>query len=180
MRTLIAFTPGWESKNSQGGIHWGFQELRSRADLFDDVSAEVTQFVRSNSRQLYAGFVSGNYFEMLGARVSQGRPLADFDVKAPGANAVAVLSDQAWTKFFNRDPGAIGKTIELNHESLIIVGVMRPEFSGLDDSPRDVWVPLTMYPAVAKQDLFSPDQPREMILTGRLRRGVSAAQAQER
>jgi predicted permease len=171
---------GWESKDSQGWrFSWReFQEIRSRADLFDDVSAEVTQFVRSNSRQLYAGFVSGNYFEMLGARVSQGRPLADFDVKAPGTHAVAVLSDQAWTKFFNRDPGAIGKTIELNRESLIIVGVMRPEFSGLDDSPRDVWVPLTMSPAVAKQNLFSPDQPREMILTGRLRRGVSAAQAQ--
>jgi predicted permease len=171
---------GWESRDSQGWrFSWReFQELRNRADLFDDVSAERTQFVFSKSRQLFAGFVSGNYFEMLGARVSQGRPLADFDVKAPGTGAVAVLSDQAWTQLFNRDPGAIGKTIELNRESLVIVGIMRPEFSGLDDSPRDVWVPLTMYQAVAKQDLFGPDQPREMVLTGRRRRGVSAAQAQ--
>jgi predicted permease len=171
---------GWESKDSQGWrFSWReFQELRSRADLFDDVSAERTQFVFSNSRQLSAGFVSGNYFDMLGVRVSQGRPLADFDVKTPGTNAVAVLSDQAWARLFNRDAGAIGKTIELNRESLVIVGVMRPEFSGLDDSPRDVWVPLTMYQAVAKQDLFGPDEPREMVLTARLRRGVSAAQAQ--
>jgi macrolide transport system ATP-binding/permease protein len=171
---------GWESKDSQGWrFSWReFQELRSRTDLLDDVSAERTQFVVSGGRQLFAGFVSGNYFEMLGARVSQGRPLADFDLKASGTNAVAVLSDQAWTRLFNRDPAAIGTTIELNRESLVIVGVMRPEFSGLDDSPRDVWVPLTMYQAVAKVDLFGPEQPRQMVLTGRLRRGVSAAQAQ--
>ena len=171
---------GWESRDSQGWrFSWReFQELRSRADLFDDVSAEETQFVLSKNRQLYAGFVSGNYFEMLGARVSLGRPLADFDVMDPGTGAVAVLSDQAWTRLFNRDPGAIGRTIELNRESLVIVGVMRPEFSGLDDSPRDVWVPLTMYQPVAKRDLFGPDQPREVVLTGRLRRGVSAPQAQ--
>ena len=59
------------------------------------MSAERTQFVLSGTRQLYAGFVSGNYFDMLGARVSQGRALADFDVAA-GGNAVAVLSDEAW------------------------------------------------------------------------------------
>ncbi len=169
---------GWESKDAQGWrFSWReFQELRSRTDLFDDVSAERTQFV--GGRQLFAGFVSGNYFEMLGARVSLGRPLADFDVKTPGSNAVAVLSDQAWTRLFSRDPGAIGKTIELNRESLVIVGVMRSEFSGLDDSPRDVWVPLTMHQAVAKVDLFGPEEPREMVLTGRLRRGVAAGQAQ--
>ena len=52
------------------------------------------------------------------------------------------------------------------------------EFSGLDDSPRDLWVPLTMYHAVAKLDLFGPSQPREMVLTARLREGVGAPQAE--
>lgn len=171
---------GWESKDAQGWrFNWReFQDLRARTDLFDDVSAERTQFVSSAGRQLSAGFVSGNYFEMLGARVSQGRPLAAFDAKAPGSAPVAVLSDQAWARLFDRDPRAIGRTIELNHETLVIVGVMGPGFSGLDDSPRDVWVPLTMYQAVATLDLFGPAQPREMVLTGRLRRGMTAAQAQ--
>jgi predicted permease len=171
---------GWESKDAQGWrFSWReFLDVKSRTDLFEDVSAERTQFVRSGARQLYVGFVSGNYFDMLGARVAHGRPLAEFDVQAPGTNAVAVLSDEAWSRLFNRDPAAIGRTIELNREPLVIVGVMRPEFSGLDDSPRDMWVPLTMYHAVAKLDLFGPAQPREMVLTGRLRRDVSAIQAQ--
>jgi predicted permease len=171
---------GWESRNAQGWrFNWHeFHDLRSRSDLFDDVSAERTQFVLSNGRQLFAGFVSSNYFQMLGARVSRGRPLGEFDVNAPGSGAVAVLSDQAWTRLFNRDPGAIGKTIELNRVSLVIVGVMRPEFSGLDDSPRDVWVPLTMFQPVAKLDLFGPAQPRELVLTGRLRQGATRVQAE--
>jgi predicted permease len=171
---------GWEARDAQGWrFSWReFHDARGRTDLFDDVSAEITQFVSSDGRQIFAGFVSGNYFEMLGARVAQGRPFAEFDVKTPGAAAVAVLSDQAWSRLFDRDPRAIGRTIELNHETLLIVGVMRPEFSGLDDSPRDVWVPLTMYQPVAKLDLFGPAQPREMVLTTRLRNGVTAAKAQ--
>jgi predicted permease len=171
---------GWEATDAQGWrFSWReFLDVKDRTDLFEDVSAERTQFVRAGARQLYAGFVSGNYFGMLGARVAHGRPLSEFDVKAPGTNAVAVLSDEAWATLFNRDPAAIGRTIELNREPLVIVGVMRPEFSGLDDSPRDLWVPLTMYHAVAKLDLFGPAQPREMVLTGRLRPDVSAIQAQ--
>jgi predicted permease len=171
---------GWESKDAQGWrFSWReFQEVRGRRELFEDVSAERTQFVLSRQRQLYAGFVSGNYFDMLGARVSIGRPLAEFDVASPGAQPVAVLSDDAWTRLYNRDPGALGGTIQINQQPLVIVGIMRPEFSGLDDSPRDLWVPLTMYHAVAKLDLFGPSQPREMVLTARLRGGVGAAQAE--
>ena len=170
---------GWEARDAQG---WRFssrelQDLKQRTDLFDDVSAERTQFVLSGGRQMYAGFVSGNYFDMLGARVSHGRPLADFDVAAPGSSPVAVLSDAAWTRLFDRDPAAIGRTMELNGVEVTIVGVMRPEFSGLDDSPRDLWLPLTMTDAVTGLNLYGPSQPREIVATARLRPGVTAPQA---
>src|SRR3954464_2017869 len=171
---------GWEARDAEGWrFNWReFQELRGRSELFDDASAERTQFVTADGRQLFAGFVSGNYFDMLGARVSRGRPLADFDVRAPGTAPVAVLSDAAWSRLYNRDPGAIGRTIELNHVPVVIVGVMRPEFAGLDDSPRDLWVPLTMCRDIARLDLFGPKEPREIVVTARLRRGVNKAQAE--
>ena len=171
---------GWEARDAQG---WRFslrefEELRARSDLFEDVSAERTQFVKSGGRQLSAGFVSGNYFDMLGARVSLGRPIAAVDLAAPRSAPVAVLSDDAWARLYGRDPGVIGRTIEANRESLVIVGVMRPQFSGLDDSPRDLWIPLTMIGAVGRTDVFGPGAPREVVLTARLRRGVTARQAQ--
>jgi len=51
------------------------------------------------------------------------------------------------------DPAAVGRELEMNGRKLVIVGIMA-EFAGLDDLPRDVWVPVTMYGVVAGQDPF--------------------------
>ena len=69
----------------------------------------------------------------------------------------------------------LGQPLDLNGERFVIVGVMRPEFSGLDDTPRDLWVPVTMYGAVTRQDLAGTDQPRELVIVARLAAGVTAA-----
>ena len=62
-------------------------------------------------------------------------------------------------RLFDGDPSALGHTLRLNDELVTIVGVMREEFSGVNDTPPDVWVPLTMHAAIVKQDLFGPHQP---------------------
>ncbi len=115
--------------------------------------------------------MSGNYFETLGGRVQLGRSLATFDAQTPGAGAVIVLSDQAWTRYFDRDPAVIGTSMRLNDQLLTIVGVMAEEFVGLNDTPPDLWVPVTMHGAVIKQDLFGVQQPRELALIARLAQG---------
>ena len=108
----------------------------------------------SDGTPLLAAFVSGNYFETLGGRVQLGRSLAGFDAQSPGAGSVIVLSDQAWTRVFDRDPAVIGREVRLNDQTLTVVGVMAEEFVGLNDTPPDLWVPATMHGAVIKQDLF--------------------------
>ena len=62
----------------------------------------------------------------------------------------------------------------------MIVGVAHRDFIGLNDSPPDVWVPVTMHAQVMTQDLFAGEQPRELAVIARLRRGVTAAQAEDR
>ena len=47
--------------------------------------AESTRYVSSPSGPLLTAFVSGNYFEALGARVLLGRPLAGFDAGVSAA-----------------------------------------------------------------------------------------------
>ena len=138
--------------------------------------AESTRYLSSTHGPVSAAFVSGNYFETLGARVLLGRPLASFDASAPGSSPVAVLSDDGWARFFDRDPAVLGQSLELNGERFVIVGVMHPEFSGLDDTPRDLWMPVTMYGAVTTQDLFGPTQPREIVIVARLAPDVTAEQ----
>jgi predicted permease len=168
-----------QGKRTVGGrmFRWNdYEELRSRKDLFDDVIAERNRTVASDGRQLIAAFVSGTYFEALGGRVLAGRALAWFDARTPGGDPVAVLSHRAWARFFDRDPTTVGKTVRLNDQVFTIVGVMHEEFFGLNDTPPDLWVPVTMYGPVAKVNLFGMNQPRHLALIARVRRDVTPEQ----
>ena len=69
---------------------------------------------------------------------------------APGAGAVAVISDGIWEREFGRSPAVLGQTITLNQTALTIVGVNPRGFTGaqsVQQSP-DVFVPLSMQPLV--------------------------------
>ena len=81
-----------------------YQELQRRRDVFDAVIAERNRSVISDGTPLLAAFVSGNYFETLGGRVRLGRSLAELRRAVTGRRCVVVLSDQAWTRVFDRDP----------------------------------------------------------------------------
>src|SRR5688500_18320470 len=120
-----------------------YQELQRHRDVFDAVIAERNRSVMSDSTPLLAAFVSGNYFETLGGRVHLGRSLAGFDAQSAGAGSIIVLSDQAWARVFDRDPTVIGREVRLNGQTLTVVGVMAEEFVGLNDTPPDLWVPVT-------------------------------------
>src|SRR5262249_36234988 len=64
-------------------------------------------------------------------------------------NAVAVISYGFWKRRFARDYSVIGKSSTLNNLPFTIVGVTPPEFFGesVGRAP-DIWVPLTMQPAL--------------------------------
>ena len=170
----------WRSQHASGRTFRvsDYEELGRMRALFDGVIAERHRPVSSDSRRLLAAFVSGNYFDTLGARMRLGRGLADFDAVAPGGGPVAVLSDRAWDRLFDRNPSALGSELHVNDQTFTIVGIAREEFSGLNDTPPDLWIPLTMHGAVIKQELFGANQPREVAVIGRLRAGVTAAQAE--
>jgi predicted permease len=154
---------GWRSDESGGqSFRWrDYQDLRERRDVFDAVVADGTRFVSFNGRTLSAAFVSPNYFAALAPRVAIGRAFTGRDETAP----VAVLSDQAWARLFSRDGAILGRDLDLDGRRVTVVGVLRPEFTSLDESPRDLWIPL-------------PDRRSRLELTARLRAGVTPEQAQ--
>ena len=170
----------WNAQEAGGAtFRWrDYEAMRERQDLFDEVVAEATRTIQSAGRQVSIGFVSGNYFEALRPHVAIGRGLVADDARVPGAEPVAVLTDPAWTRLFGRDPAVLGREIDVNGGKLIVVGVMAPEFVGLDDSPRDLWAPLTMYGIGAGGNLFGGNQPRQLRLTGRLRHDVTPQQVE--
>ncbi|MGB6820662.1 MAG: ADOP family duplicated permease [Candidatus Acidiferrales bacterium] len=80
-------------------------------------------------REIHAGVVDGNYFDVMGLRPVLGRLLGPSD-DGPKAVGAAVLTYRFWTTSLHSDPSVIGKTVRLGSfegtRSAVIVGVLEP------------------------------------------------------
>ena len=140
-----------------------YDELRARAELFDAAVAEDTRIVSSDDKTLAAAYVSDNYFTVLAPRLLAGRGLTAVDSDQP----VCVLSHQAALRLFGVDRAAVGRDLDLDGRRVVVTGVLRPEFGGLDEYPRDIWLPAAF---------GGKQKPVEIV--GRLRRDVPVTRAE--
>ena len=96
--------------------------LRAHAASFSDVfgQADWTTNITVDGETEFAdiGLVTENYFAALGVPVS-----------LSSLNG-ATLSDRYWRQKFHADPGAVGRTIQLNRHVFTIVGITPPAFHG--------------------------------------------------
>ncbi len=76
-------------------------------------------------RQVRAGVVTGNYFDVMGLRPALGRLLNAGD-DGPSAAGAAVLTNRFWSTGLHSDPSVLGTTIRLGTRSATIVGVLEP------------------------------------------------------
>lgn len=93
-------------------------------------------------------FITGNAFDVLGARAHIGRTLAPRDSEV-GAPDVVLLGYATWMHRYNGDAAILGETIRVNARDATVVGVMPPEFAF--PLNQDVWVPLQIDPAKLEQ-----------------------------
>src|SRR5258707_4785394 len=106
-------------------------DLRTRAGVFDQVTAiqggptNLTGAERPQRFELLE--VSPNYFSMLGTSPHIGRVFGPGD-ETPGFAEAAVISDSLWARGFGRDPGVLGRKIQLDNDPYTIVGVLPPGF----------------------------------------------------
>ncbi len=125
-------------------------------------------------KPLMGAATSCNFFEVLQERLALGRPFVEMDCSAPGANPVAVLSDEVWRSQFAADPKIVGKTISLNRTRFVVIGVAASGFRGLDPWPSEFWVPVTMQKALEPdRDLLPEDNTGWLAVLGRISPGVS-------
>ncbi len=139
----------------------------------------LTWSTGGDSIRIGGALVQGNFFETMQAVPLLGRAI-DVNDDRPGAERVAVIAYGLWSAQFNRDPNALGKTMQLGGRPYRIVGVMPPEFAfphenDFPDAPArtDVWVPAALTPEQQSNRLFDSD-----AAVGRLRPGVTLARAQ--
>jgi len=92
-------------------------------------AVDFTMLGLGEPREIRAGVVDGNYFEVMGLRPVLGRLLNAGD-DGPNAPGAAVLMYRYWSTGLHSDPTVIGKTLKLGSfegtRSAVIVGVLEP------------------------------------------------------
>ncbi len=123
--------------------------------------------------------VSGNYFAVLGVPALIGRPLTVDDDRAANGSPVTVISYLYWKRRFAGDPRVLGRMVTINRVPFTIVGVAPPGFYGeVVGLTTDLWMPLTMAPALMQRDWITRPDVSWLLLVGRRAPGATLAQVQ--
>ena len=161
-----------------------YRDYNQRNQVFDGILGwEIANVsLRSDRRpaeRIQGSIVTGNYFEVLGAKAALGRTFLAEEDETPGTHPVVVLSHRLWQRHFNADAVVVGRNVTINGQSFTIIGVMPERFAGAATGLHfDVYIPTMM------QELIWPG--RNMLanrgalwldLVGRLKPGVSVEQA---
>jgi predicted permease len=118
--------------------------------------------------------VTDNFFDVLGIRPQLGRVFTKEECLWNGPKAV-MLSDGLWRRRFAANPAIVGSGLTLNDQPHTVVGVLPPSFDfGSVFAPGshfDLYFP---FPLSDETNAWG----NTMAMIGRLKPGVSAAQAQ--
>ena len=163
-----------------------FDDWRKQARAFDHISALLPgSFNLSDLTQPErVGFigVTEDFFKALGVEAMMGRTFSDEEAE-PGRERVVVLSHDFWQRRFGADASVIDRTITLDGRSYRIIGIMPAGFRFAENTDMppssgfpsrvDLWTPLAL-----RDSEINQRGNRVLIILGRLKSGVSLAQAQ--
>jgi predicted permease len=131
---------------SEGILYPNFQAIQ-QAGIFEATAAHWTPLTLTGDSdgapsRISVGFVTPNFFSMLGVAVTRGREFGASDDRR-GAPPVAILTDRYWHQAFAGDSAVLGRTIRIAEKAVTIVGVLQAGFRGvhLGDEP-DLFLPL--------------------------------------
>jgi len=159
---------------------------RSSSRSFAAITAFQQRMLTANtggdSIRIAGALVLGNFFETLQAAPLLGRTIDTNDDRT-GQSRIAVIGYGLWSTQFNRDPGALGKSLQLGGRAFQIVGVMPPDFvyPHENDFPlpsatvkrTEIWIPIALSVRQQSNRMIAAD-----AAIGRLRPGVSLPRAQ--
>ncbi|HEX8255929.1 MAG TPA: ABC transporter permease [Thermoanaerobaculia bacterium] len=116
-----------------------------------------------------AGLASAGLFETLGAKPYLGRVITRADIEGGPADQI-VLSHSFWKSKFGGDRKVIGKRVQLEGDSVVIIGVMPPDFF-VPNSRAHLWVAYNVPTAEGQ------NRGRYLQVLARLAPGVTIEQA---
>jgi putative ABC transport system permease protein len=174
----------WRAKEIPRVSHTGgdFVEYQRQARSFEGLAAlgSVRQNLTGGDEpaQVQVGWVSRNFFSVLGVRPALGR-----DFTADEKSDSLILGHEFWRRHFAGDPGVLGRVVQLDGQPFTVVGILPPGFKlhmsadvGIS-TEIDLWKPPDEVRAPARWVIPQLEQSTLRII-GRLKPGVSLAQAQ--
>jgi len=135
-------------------------------DLVENGSAE----------RIKGTYATASAFQVFNVPFVLGRPFTA-DEDKPGGPLVTVLAEPLWRIHFSGDPNIVGKNIDLNGHTFQVIGVVKPIDNEYSDAPK-VFVPLNSVDVVGDWDKWRGRDAHFLFCLGRLKDGVTLAQAQ--
>jgi len=128
-----------------------FIDWRAQAKSFTGMAASMggtlTLSGSGDAQRLNALYVTPDFFGVLGVDAIIGRTFTT-EEGTYGHDKAVILSSHLWQQSFGGDRNVAGRTLKLDGENYVVVGVAAPKFR-LNNN--DVVVPLAFGPNVAKQ-----------------------------
>lgn len=170
-------------------------DFRKQADAFSDIFADQYGLaglsIDGKTNHFFFSYVTGNFFSGLGVKPAAGRLFVPGEGEKPGSDPIVVLGYSFWQRKLGGEPGIIGKQVLVGGNPATVVGVVAKEFHGtMYPAEMDGYAPLSMatphasspnpaaLPARFGSGFWNDRGQRPLIMMGRLKPGVSLAQAQ--
>ena len=180
-KSLYAIEPGGKDHGPTQSYP-DYKDVRDRNHSFDGMYvytiAPAGLDTDGNPVKTWLYETSGNYFDVLGVHPYLGRFFHSSDEHGPDSAPYIVLSYDYWRSHFHGDTGVVGRTVQLNKYPYTILGVAQPRFRGtvLIFAPQ-MWVPLVNQAQIEGWSNLNARGTRSVYLEGRLKAGVTPAQA---
>jgi len=194
--TLVSVYTSDERGSNFGSTSYpDFLDLSTGTSPFEHLLGHAMMFaavgISGDNRLALGEVVTTNYFTALGVRPVVGRAFAPDDDKGEGGHAVTVISERLWRKSFGSRTDVAGATLFIKNKPYTVIGVAPEAFNGMMPGvSAELWVPVSMVddvepagqidvvPSATGTTRLQQRGNRWMFVKGRLREGVTAAQAQ--
>jgi predicted permease len=153
--------------------------VKTLSAIGDFSTIGFTMIGLGEAREVQAGVVSGNYFDVVGLHPVLGRLVGAQD-DGPTADGVVVLTYPFWTTALGKDPSVIGKTVRLDsgmlgNRTATVIGVLEPSVPYPQDT--EIIANVSTSPHHATATMVTDRLHRMTELFGRLAPGVTLEQA---
>jgi putative ABC transport system permease protein len=169
-----------DAENIGNTSYLNYKSVKEQTKLMDEVACYIADVGvvqgKNGSVSVTTTRVTPNLFKILGVQPVLGRTFSEEEGHIGGPQAV-LLAEGMWKNNFAADPQIIGKTVRVNNQERVVVGVMPAGFRFPDtegaDIVKGVWVPMQPTKEMETErgyDLFD--------MVGVLKPGVTVVQEQ--